>query len=64
MRSLIQLVIPALIVIGVVYWMTRRRSGPAKGAPDNDKGTFIAILVIGGLVAVAIFFTLFGDTGP
>lgn len=64
MRYLIQLLIPALILIGVVYLVTRtRRTGSdTEGATgDGEKGTFIVILVIGALAAVAIVFALFGQ---
>ena len=64
MRYLIQLLIPALILIGVIFLVTRTRRGgsDAEGAAgDGEKGTFIIILVIGALAAVAIVFALFGQ---
>ena len=65
MRYLIQLLIPALILIGVVYLVTRGRrthSEAEQEAPgDGEKSTFIVILLIGALAAVAIVFALFGE---
>ena len=66
MRYLIQLLIPALILIGVVYLVTRTRptSSDTEGAAgDSDKATFIVILLIGALAAVAIVFALFFGQG-
>ncbi|MFP6837515.1 MAG: hypothetical protein VB948_15575 [Pseudomonadales bacterium] len=72
MRYLIQLLIPALIFVVVVYLAIRARrvqSRKAQGAAgdDNvDNGMFILILVIGGLVAVGALFALqsFWAPGP
>jgi hypothetical protein len=57
MRYLIQFVIPALILLGVVYAVTRRRRQPNH---DHDDGAavFLTILVIGAVVAVATLFVL------
>ena len=73
MRYLVQLLIPALILIGVIYLVMRTRQGRAdsgeagttqgQGDGDGEKGTFILILIIGALVAVGVVFALFGDTG-
>ena len=57
MRYFVQFVIPALIFLGVVYAVTRHRR---TANPDNDTGaaTFLTILVIGAVVAVATLFVL------
>lgn len=55
MRYFVQFVIPALIFLGVVYVVTRKR----RHSPDaNDEGAavFLTILVIGAVVAVATLF--------
>ena len=57
MRYLVQFVIPALIFLGVVYAVTRRRRSPSTGHEDGA-GVFLTILVIGAVVAVAILFVL------
>ena len=57
MRYLVQFAIPALIFLGVVYAVTRHRRS---SSPENDSGaaTFLTILVIGAVVAVATLFIL------
>ncbi len=57
MRYLIQLAVPALILLGVVYAVTRRRSAPSS-EQDDTTATFLTILVIGAVVAVALVFIL------
>ena len=57
MRYLIQFVIPALIFLGVIYAVTRRRSQPSS-EQDNSASVFLMILVIGAVVAVALMFVL------
>ena len=56
MRYLIQFAVPALIFLGVVYAVTRRRQ-PGSGH-DGGAGVFLTILVIGAVVAVASLFVL------
>ena len=57
MRYLVQFAIPALIFLGVVYAVTRRRRHPNTDAEDGA-GMFLTILVIGSVIAVAILFIL------
>lgn len=57
MRYLVQFVIPAMIFLGVVYTVThRKRHASADG--DDVAGTFLTLVVIGAVVAVAILFVL------
>ena len=56
-RYLIQFVIPALIFFGVIYAVTRRKRQPS-GEQDDGSATFLTILVIGAVVAVATLFVL------
>lgn len=58
MRYLIQFVIPAAIFLGVVYAVSRRRRHQAHGGNDDTASTFLAILVVGAVVAVASLFVL------
>ena len=55
MRYLFQFLVPALIFVGVVFAVTRTRrsSGPES---DDGTGTFLVILVVGAVVAVALLF--------
>ena len=57
MRYFVQFAIPALIFLGVVYAVTRRRAQPH---PENESGAgmFLTILVIGAVAAVAVLFVL------
>ena len=59
MRYLIQFLIPAIILLAVVYLLGRNRRGRGE---DDDRSretmTFILILVVGAAVAVASFFAL------
>ena len=56
MRYLAQLIIPTLIFICVVAFATsRRRKQQQSGTQESsDLGSFIAILVVGAIAAVAI----------
>ena len=59
MRYLIQLVIPALIFVGVVYLLSRRSDGGRDpDANASDSGVFLIILTLGAIVAVATAFAL------
>jgi len=57
LRYLIQFVIPALIFLGVIYAVTRRKRQPHH-EQDDGSATFLAIIVIGAVVAVATLFVL------
>ena len=57
MRYLIQFVIPALIFLGVVYAVTRRKRHP-NHEQDDGAAVFLTILVIGAVIAVATLFIL------
>jgi hypothetical protein len=50
-------VIPALIFLGVVYAVTRRKRH-ANHEQDESAAVFLTILVIGAVVAVATLFVL------
>lgn len=58
MRYLLQLIIPALIVVGVVYLVMRQRNAAASGDGGSDTGAFMAILVVGAVVALGTAFAL------
>jgi hypothetical protein len=61
MRYLAQFLVPALIVVAVVYLLAKAKRGQdetEQGAPASDTGTFILILVVGATVAVLSFFVL------
>ena len=61
MRYLAQFLIPALIIVTVIYLLARTRRGrgePEDGIPPSDTGTFITILIVGASVAVAAFFVM------
>ena len=63
MRYLLQLAIPAAIILVTVYLLVRHRSGrsdPESGHVENtsDTGTFLLILIIGASVAVLSMFAL------
>jgi hypothetical protein len=68
MRYVIQLLIPALVIIVVVLVMTRNRPSAPPQSPRGDTessdsgplstGTFIAILVIGAVFTVALVYAL------
>ena len=67
---MVQFLIPALIVVGVVYLLVRTKRGQDEAlyernhesaddsAGSSDTGTFILILVVGATVAVLSFFLL------
>jgi hypothetical protein len=61
MRYLVQLLIPALIFVGVVYLLTRRRrdaSLEGEEKPASDTGAFIAILAVSALVALGTAYAM------
>ena len=58
MRYIIQFLVPALIVLSVVYMATRRRQQAIVERGSNETGIFILIIVIGSLVAVGVTFAL------
>ena len=67
MRYLVQFLVPALIVVVVVYLLARTKRGQdeaANGSEEgSDTGTFVFILVVGATVAVLSFFLLQGAFG-
>ena len=61
MRYLAQLLVPALIIVTVVYLLARTKRGQdetREGADGSDNGTFLLILVVGATVAVLSFFVM------
>ncbi len=54
MRYLLQFLIPALIFLGVLYLVTKKKRAQAEN--DDTKTTFLVILVIGAAIAVAVLF--------
>ena len=59
MRYLIQFLVPALILVAVVYLLGRnRRGGDGEDGTSADTGTFALILVVGATVAILSFFAL------
>ena len=64
MRYLVQFLVPALIVVVVVYLLARTKRGQDEAADEaggsSDTGTFIFILVVGATVAVLSFFLMQG----
>lgn len=58
MRYLVQLIIPALIVVGVVYLVMRNRSAARAGDGGSDAGMVITIMVLGAAVALGMAFAL------
>lgn len=64
MRYLMQLLIPALIFIGVVYLVMRARRSRSVDQQtnaeddDGDKGMLILIIVAGAMVVVGVVFAL------
>jgi hypothetical protein len=67
MRYMVQFLVPALIVVTVVYLLARTKRGQdeADEGTDagSDTGTFILILLVGATVAVLSFFLLQGYFG-
>ena len=57
MRYLIQFVVPAMILLGVI-WAFSRRKQTANAEHDDTPAIFLTILVIGAVIAVAILFVL------
>ena len=64
MRYLVQFLVPALIVVVVVYLLARTKRGQDEASEgtgqSSDTGTFILILVVGATVAVLSFFLMQG----
>lgn len=62
MRYLVQFLVPALIVVVVVYLLARTKRGQDEaagtGSEPSDTGTFIFILIVGATVAALSFFVL------
>lgn len=62
MRYVIQLLIPALIFVGVVYLLTRQRRRDrvesADPAAGSDTVAFIVILALGAVVALGAAYAL------
>ncbi len=62
MRYLVQFLVPALIVVVVVYLLARTKRGQDEAdngdSQSSDTGTFILILVVGATVAVLSFFVM------
>jgi hypothetical protein len=61
MRYLTQLLVPALIVVTVVYLLANTKRGQDETRNSNggsDNGTFVLILVVGAIVAVLSFFLM------
>lgn len=61
MRYLAQFLVPALIVVVVVYLLARTKRGQDEAEDDagaSDTGTFVLILVVGATVAVLAFFVM------
>ena len=59
MRYLAQFLVPALIVVVVVYLLAHTKRGQDEardGNASSDSGTFVLILVVGAAVAVLSFF--------
>lgn len=62
MRYLVQFLVPALIVVVVVYLLARTKRGQDEASENtgesSDTGTFILILVVGASLAVLSFFLM------
>ena len=58
MRYIIQFLVPALIILSVVYMATRRRRQAVVEGRGNETGMFIFIIVTGALVAASVMFGL------
>jgi hypothetical protein len=52
MRYLVQLVIPALIFVGVLWMLTRQQRARAAPAEGSDTAAFVVILLVSGAVAL------------
>jgi hypothetical protein len=63
MRYLIQLLVPALMFVGVVYLLTRQRRRGGVGSGDtgetgSDTAAFVVILALGAVVALGAAWLL------
>ncbi len=58
MRHIIQFLVPALIVVAVVYMATRRRRQAVVEGRGSEIGMLVFIIVTGALVAVSVMFGL------
>ena len=59
MRYLVQLLIPALILLGVIYAVSRSKQSAPKTGNENEilsTQSFLLILVIGAVFTVAVLF--------
>ena len=67
MRYLVQFLVPALIILVVVYLLARTKRGQDESSGNagasSDTGTFILILVVGATVAILSFFVLQATLG-
>ena len=66
MRYFAQFLVPICIFLGVLYFAVRRSQ--AAGAQDDgqyqsDRGTFLAILCIGSLVALGLGYVFYAYLG-
>ena len=59
MRYLIQFIIPALLLLWVVYLLVRRRSATNADGTQSDQATFLAILVVGATLAFGLGYLLY-----
>lgn len=64
MRYLVQFLVPALIIVVVVYLLAKTKRGQDEAADGEQRGsdtaTFVLILVVGATVAVLSFFLMQG----
>ncbi len=58
MRHIIQFLVPALIVVAVVYMATRRRRQAVVEGRGSETGILVFIIVTGALVAMSVMFGL------
>lgn len=68
MRYLVQLLIPALILLGVIWVISRSRRGAARSASGEGNEllstpAFLLVLVIGAALTVALLFAMGAWTG-
>jgi Zn-dependent protease with chaperone function len=57
LRYLIQFAVPALILLAVIFAVSRRRQH-SHGEHEDSAAVFLTIIVIGAVVAVATLFVL------